>query len=80
MYKAHQTCEDGSNRASANKPCCTTSDKLVYANAWSLRHETDGHGLVTTSRVERDDLVASGGWKEICNPILARPSSVWTGP
>lgn len=70
MYKAHQTCEDDSNRASANEPCCTTSDKLVYANAWSLRHETDGHGLVTSSKVERDELVAGGGWKEVCNPIV----------
>ena len=85
LYKAKLTCASSSSSSSSSsaaaaaaaaagvdlavEPCCTTGDKEVYANAWSLVDEAAGDALVTNSQAERDALVAGGGWKEVCNPI-----------
>ena len=66
MYKRGLTCE-----MTPNTPCCSLPDKNVYANAWSLVSAQDA--LVTNNAVEKDKLVGSGLWSEICNAI-AGPS------
>ncbi|EGD82762.1 hypothetical protein PTSG_12023 [Salpingoeca rosetta] len=63
LYKAGQTC--------ANEPtsiCCTTADKEVWTNVWSLANPQATDALVTASENERDTLVQQG-WKEVCTPI-----------
>ena len=67
LYKARLTC---ASAAAVASPCCTTEDKQVYANAWSLVNTAAGDALVTNSKVERDALVMSGMWQEVCNPII----------
>ena len=67
LYKAGLTCR---STAAAGSACCSTEDKLVYANAWSLKNEGAGDALVTNSQRERDALVAGGGWEEVCNAIV----------
>ena len=76
LYKARLTCAAATAAAAAAagvdlaaEPCCTSDDKKVYTNAWSLVNEAAGDALVTNAQGERDALVAGGGWKEVCNPI-----------
>ena len=65
LYKQGLTCK--SNPESA---CCTISDKAVFANAWSLEQSPQlGDALVTNNREERDKLVSTGDWSEVCNGI-----------
>ena len=66
LYKAGLACDDAS---AADTPCCTTQDKEVYANAWSLTNEGASDALVTHLQAERDKLVAGGAWKEVCHAI-----------
>ena len=79
LYKAGRDCADAGAEA---EPCCTTDDKEVFANAWSLRSSSssssssvvggDGGGdysLLSSNRSEVDALLASGSWTEVCNPI-----------
>ena len=63
LYKANKTCADA-----PTVPCCTTSDKAVFANVWSLTAPNGVDNLATTNRAEKDDLVQQG-WKENCSPI-----------
>jgi len=66
LYKARLTCADA---AAARSACCTTDDKAVFANAWSLANDNASDALVTNSEAEKNALVAAGTWKEVCNPI-----------
>ena len=64
LYKAGKTCAEA-----PMEPCCTRSDKEVFGNIWSLTR-LDGTDFLLTQYVnERNTLVASGVWKEICSPI-----------
>ena len=67
MYKRGLTCE-----AMPDAPCCALDDKSVYANVWSLVSSAPEKidALVTNNVVERDKLVSSGAWSEVCNPIV----------
>lgn len=64
LYKANKTCAD-----EPDEPCCTTADKEVFANVWSLTAPGGVDNLATTDRTEKDDLVKEG-WKENCSPIV----------
>ena len=66
MYQRGEQCSDA---GAATQPCCTRTDKLVYANIWSLARTDGSDNLITALRGERDALVASGGWVERCSPI-----------
>eukprot|EP00043_Microstomoeca_roanoka_P010142 m.96594 g.96594 ORF g.96594 m.96594 type:complete len:588 (+) comp14801_c1_seq1:91-1854(+) len=62
LYKAGLTC--------ANSPasaCCSTEDKEIWANIWSLSLGQDN--LLTPNEAERDALV-NQGWQEVCSPIV----------
>lgn len=64
LYKQALTCAD-----QPASPCCTTADKYVYANVWSLAHPgVPGDHLLTNSAGERAALLGEG-WQEICNPV-----------
>merc|ERR1711871_326268 len=64
LYKKRQDCTDA-----PDSPCCTTHDKEVFANVWSLV-KTDGSDRLLTSVVtERHSLVSSGQWREECSPV-----------
>jgi len=68
LYKAGQMCSD-SNR---ERPCCSTKDKFVWNNVWSLIGTNTLFGkkrLLTTSASEKNTLVANGAWKEVCHSI-----------
>lgn len=62
LYKAGATCLTRPKAA-----CCTTTDKQVYANIWSLVAPGQTDYLLTNSVDERSVLVAQG-WRELCNP------------
>lgn len=64
MYKAGQTCADA-----PTAPCCTTDDKLVFGNIWSLASTNGTDYLLTPYLEERTALVKSGAWREQCSPI-----------
>merc|ERR1719201_2788310 len=49
LYKANKTCADA-----PTVPCCTTSDKAVFANVWSLTAPNGVDNLATTNRAEKD--------------------------
>eukprot|EP01065_Artemidia_motanka_P027622 TRINITY_DN32827_c0_g1_i1.p1 TRINITY_DN32827_c0_g1~~TRINITY_DN32827_c0_g1_i1.p1 ORF type:complete len:593 (+),score=189.86 TRINITY_DN32827_c0_g1_i1:65-1780(+) len=68
LYKAGKTCAD-----SAGSACCSTADKDVFGNVWSLRLRSGGDALLTNSSTEKDALVKAGAWSEVCHPI-AGPS------
>lgn len=52
-----------------NEECCKLASSQLYTNVWSL-HETSGPDhLLTTSPVEKNILVKSGVWQELCNPF-----------
>ena len=50
-------------------PCCTTHDKLIWNNAFSLHNSKSGDFLVTNSLYEKNKLVSGKVWKEICHSI-----------
>lgn len=64
LYKANLTCTDA-----PTAPCCTTADKYVWANVWSLSLPNGQDNLVTNNRAERQALLAEG-WVENCSPIV----------
>ena len=66
LYKAGLTCTAASAAASA---CCTTADKHVYANAWSLVDSTSGDAIVTSSAEEMKQLLTKPGWSQRCHSI-----------
>jgi hypothetical protein len=63
LYKQGRDC--GTNASSL---CCTTADKAVFANIWSLRLPLVGDQLLTASQAERAALLAQG-WQEVCTPF-----------
>ncbi len=67
LYKAGLTCGDGT--AARSSACCSTNDKAIFANAWSLANDGARDALVTNALAERDALVSGGSWREVCNPI-----------
>lgn len=67
-YKAGKTCEDPHMDSEL---CCTTEDKEVYANVWSLRsHGPTGSDSMLTSNSTEFAQLKSAGWIEQCNPII----------
>eukprot|EP00658_Telonema_sp_P-2_P078887 TRINITY_DN7498_c0_g1_i1.p1 TRINITY_DN7498_c0_g1~~TRINITY_DN7498_c0_g1_i1.p1 ORF type:complete len:326 (-),score=45.81 TRINITY_DN7498_c0_g1_i1:227-1204(-) len=72
MYKAGRTCTPhGAHPLPAADPdlCCTTADKDVFANIWSLTNSLTTDSLLTASAAEKNMLVGGGGWTENCNPV-----------
>jgi len=65
MYKAGRKCSDA---GAAAELCCTTADKAVFANTYSLRSAAGGDALLTSNRTELEALVAAG-WTQVCNPV-----------
>ena len=65
-YKAGRQCTDA---GAANEPCCTTSDKEVFGNVWSLRSSDHTTATLTQNQTEAREMIRSGGWLERCNPI-----------
>ena len=66
LYKQALKCSDAE---AADTACCTTSDKEVYANAWSLARTDGQDALITNSPMERKELLGTGNWSEICHAI-----------
>jgi hypothetical protein len=59
-----------------SEDCCQVADR--YHLIRSLRVKDPGNGMSTHhvlshGTVERDTLVATGQWEEVCNPILGNP-------
>ncbi|MBI2395763.1 MAG: hypothetical protein HYV09_39730 [Deltaproteobacteria bacterium] len=48
-----------------SESCCDTTEQ--WSNVWTLFHAGVNDTLLTTSRAERDALVAAGGWREVCS-------------
>lgn len=65
-YKAGRQCTDA---GAANEPCCTTSDKDVFGNVWSLRSSDHTAAMLTRNQTEAREMVHGEGWLERCNPI-----------
>lgn len=65
LYKAGKTCADA-----PSSDCCTTTDKQIFTNVYSLVAPGEGDYLLTIDANERTALVGQG-WKEACNPIPA---------
>ena len=66
MYKAGQTCTTASTEL-----CCTTEDKDVFGNVWSLRGETPSNkadAVLSANSTEVASFLAQG-YKEQCNPV-----------
>ena len=66
----------GGCAAAPAESCCQVSD--TYRLIRSLRgkdaqNQMGTHHVLSHGTVERDSLVASGGWEEVCNPIMANP-------
>lgn len=59
-YKAKLTCNDPSLKSS---PCCSTEDKFIWNNVWSL--QTGSDRVLTTNSQERAKLTGQG-WQEVC--------------
>ena len=69
MYKNGLTCGD-----EPESSCCTTGDKLVWHNAFSLKNSKTGDNLVTNSMREKNELIdGNHSWHEVCHSI-AGPS------
>jgi len=66
MYKNGQRCNDSA--ATAASPCCTTEDKEVFANVWSLRSNATNDALLSANQTEVHQLEQSG-YQQVCNPI-----------
>ena len=73
MYKAGKACGDVGTAAEL---CCTTADKEVFANVYSLRSvdgtAADGaadDAMLSSNHSEFASLLASGKFVEVCNPI-----------
>ena len=54
------------------EPCCTTNDKLVYGNAWSLRRPANsGSGVVdavvSTNWTEAQQFISEGYVRSVCS-------------
>ena len=66
LYKQSSTCKDH-----PSSMCCTTDDKLIWYNAYSLININNGDGLVTNSIYEKNKLIndSTGSWKEVCHSI-----------
>ena len=64
LYKTKLTCKD-----EPSSPCCTTQDKLIWNNAFSLRNPESGDSLVTNSPLEKKQLIAGKVWKEVCHSV-----------
>lgn len=78
MYKAGQKCPQSPALAAA-VPCCSTADKQVFANVWSLvKPQGQGQGgggggafsdaILTSNATEKTSLIAQG-YVEVCNPV-----------
>eukprot|EP00912_Choanoflagellata_sp_UC4_P000340 UC4_evm3s209 len=61
LYKSGATCENFETEA-----CCTTTDKYIWNNVWSLILNSDH--LLTKDSNERNILVKEG-WTEVCNAV-----------
>jgi hypothetical protein len=60
VFRKGSTCD-------ASEPCCDLkSSEDQWTNVWALFNSSVNDTLLTTSRAERDALVASG-WREICS-------------
>ena len=58
MYKAGRKCTDAD---ASTELCCTTEDKEVFANAWSLTQQASGASMLTANATLFKSMVASGG-------------------
>ena len=68
MYKLGLTCNSSSIQA--NRPCCSTKDKKVWYNVWSLiSSHSGGDRLLTNSATEKKTLIQGGTFTEICHSI-----------
>jgi len=65
MYKAGRRC---SATDAASELCCTTADKEVFANVWSLSTQDGNDSLLSNSHTEVKALL-NQGWAEHCNPV-----------
>lgn len=68
LYKQGKSCADAPTAI-----CCSTKDKDIFQNIWSLQNKQGDDFLITESDAEKTQLVKQG-WKEICHPI-AGPAS-----
>ena len=68
LYRAGKTCQ-----AEPTSACCTTEDKLIWNNVWSLARRDGSDYLLTTDVNEKDTLVRGGQWLEQCN-VIGGPS------
>ena len=67
MYKAGRRCSDAD---AAAELCCTTEDKEVFANVWSLRSTDGTNSMLSSDQAEVKRLsAAGGGFVEQCNPV-----------
>jgi hypothetical protein len=66
MYKKGLTCE--SSPLGASEPCCSTKEKLVWHNVWSLNSQSGDH-LLTNSVIEKETLIHGGQFTEVCHSI-----------
>jgi len=69
MYKAGRSCSDP--EAATTELCCTTADKKVFGNIWSLRSPGSGGAVNSLVTKEITELTAlqKQGWTEQCNPV-----------
>ena len=70
MYKAGQKCPK-SPALATNVSCCSTADKQVFANVWSLVKPHGGVSLdavLTSNATEKASFVAQG-YVEVCNAV-----------
>ena len=68
MYKAERKCSDAD---AAKELCCTTADKEVFANVWSLTRDDGSDNIWTNNSTEVATLLADNQtkWKQNCNPV-----------
>lgn len=67
----------------SGESCCATDPELVLIR--SLREKDPSNGMTTqhvlsTGTNERDTLVATGAWEEVCTPLLGNPQLCGGGP
>lgn len=68
LYKTGKTCA-----TAPNTPCCTTADKEIFVNIWSLTAPGGADYLLTNSPYERE-VLKKQGWSENCN-AFSNPSA-----
>lgn len=67
LYKKGQTC---ASPGAGTSPCCTTADKEIFGNVWSLTlPDSAAPDYLLTNSVEERDILVAKGWRENCHAI-----------